>query len=117
MLRCVYYNLNYAGFPAITVTPSSQSVEVTLAATFTATVTGVGPFTYQWQKGNKILHEETGNTYTVYNASSEDQSYYRCRVFNIHRNSAVSNRVWLQVTSMYALHNYMHVNDALKFDL
>ena len=100
MLKCVYCNLNYAGFPAITVTPSSQSVEVTLAATFTATVTGMGPFTYQWQKGNKILHKETGTTYTVYNASKEDQSYYRCRVFNVHGNSAVSHRVWLQVTSM-----------------
>ena len=90
----------YVGFPAITVTPSSQNVEVTLAAIFTATVTGVGPFSYQWQKENIILHKETGRTYTVYNASVEDQGYYRCRIFNIHGNSVVSNRVWLQVTSM-----------------
>ena len=107
-MRCVNYNLNHVGFLAITVTPSSQSVEVTLAATFTATVTGVGPFTYQWWKGNKILLKETGSTYTVYNATIEDQSYYRCQVFNIHQNSAVSDRVWLQVTSMlYKIIIYM----------
>ena len=82
-------------------TPSSQSVEVTLTATFTAIVTGVGPFTYQWQKGNKILHKQTGNTLTVYNASTEDQSHYRCRIFNIHGNSDISDRVWLQVISMF----------------
>ena len=96
-----YIKLTHVGFPAITVTPSNQSVEVTLSVTFTATVTGVGPFTYQWQKGNKILHKETGSTYTVYNASEEDQSHYRCRVFNVYGNSAVSDRVWLRVTSMF----------------
>ena len=84
-------------------TPSSQSVEVTLTAMFTAVVTGVGPFTYQWQKGNKIMYKETGNTFTVHNASTEDQSHYRCRVFNIHGDSAISDRVWLQVISMFYL--------------
>ena len=92
--------MNYIGFPSITVTPSSQSVEVTLAATFTAAVTGVAPFTYQWWRGNAILKNETGNTYTVYDASTEDQSYYSCHVFNILGDSAVSDRVWLQVISM-----------------
>ena len=96
----MYYNLIHVGFPTIILTPSSQSVEVTLMATFTAKANGTGPFTYQWQKGNKILHKETGTTYTVNNASEEDQSHYRCRVFNVYGNSAVSDRVWLKVTSM-----------------
>ena len=84
----------------MTVLPSNLSVEVTFSAKFTATVTGVGPFTYQWQRGNKILTKETGNMYRIYNASHIDQDYYRCYVSNSHGDSAVSNRVWLQVTSM-----------------
>ena len=100
--------MNYVGFPTITVTPSSQSVEVTLRAMFTATVTGVGPFTYQWQKENTILPEETETTFTVYNTSEENQSHYRCRVINIYGNSAVSDRVWLKVTSMF-LHVYVRI--------
>ena len=91
---------DFVGYPAITVTPTNQSVEVTLSATFTATVTGVGPFTYQWWRGNRILMNEIGSTYTVYNASTEDQSYYRCQVFNTFGDSAVSDRAWLQVISM-----------------
>ena len=95
-----YIKVNHVGFPAITVTPSNQSVEVTLSVTFTATVTGVGPFTYQWWRGNRILENETWSTYTLYNASTEDESYYRCHVFNTFRDSAVSDRAWLQVISM-----------------
>ena len=84
----------------MTVAPSNQSVEVTFSVKFTATVTGVGPFTYQWIRGNKIFTKETGNVYRIHNASQIDQNYYRCYVSNSHGDSAVSDRVWLQVTSM-----------------
>ena len=90
----------YVGFPSVTVTPTNQSVEVTLTAKFTAIVTGAGPFTYQWQKGNEILRGETSSTYTVYNASQKDQNYYSCSIYNVYGDPAVSNRVWLQVTSI-----------------
>ena len=89
----------------VNVTPPIQTVEVTLTAKFTATVTGLGPFIYQWQKGDEMLTDETKSTYTVYNASHEDQNYYRCLVNNNFGDYTVSNRVWLQITSMYvALH-------------
>ena len=85
--------------------PSIQSVEVTLTTILTARVTGVGPFTYQWQRGDEILTDETKSTYTVYNASHEDQNYYRCLVNNNFGDYTVSNRVWLQITSVYvAMH-------------
>ena len=93
----------HVGLPSVTVTPSVQTVEITLTARFTATVTGVGPFTYQWERGDKVLTDETRNTYLVYNASQEDQNYYRCIVTNKFAGSTVSNRFWLQVTSMYEL--------------
>ena len=91
------------GLPSVIVTPSAQIVEVTLMATFTATVTGMGPFNYQWQRGNQILTNETKRTYVVYNASQEDEEYYRCQVTNNFGNSAVSNMVSLQVTSMHPI--------------
>ena len=89
----------YVGFPTVTVTPSNQSVEVTLTAIFTAIVTGAGTFTYQWQRGNEILGGETGSTYTVHNVSQNDQDYYSCSIYNLYGDSAVSDRVWLHVTS------------------
>ena len=49
--------------------PSSQSVEVTLTATFTTNVTGVGPFTYQWRRNGTILGEETEDTLSITNNS------------------------------------------------
>ena len=68
-------------------------------ATFTAMVTGLGPFTYRWQRGNQILTKEASSTYTIRNASEEDQNYYRCHVSNINGYSVVSDAVWLQVIS------------------
>ena len=90
------------GLPSVTVAPLIQTVEVTLTAQFTATVSGVGPFTYQWERGNKILTDESTKTYVVYNASQEDQNYYRCIVTNKFGGSVVSNKLWLQVTRMLA---------------
>lgn len=95
------------GFPVVTVMPSNQSVEVTLTAMFTATATGKGPLHYQWQRGNKILMKETGRMYIIHNASEKDQNYYRCHVSNQHGDSAVSDRVWLQVTSMPFVYQMM----------
>ena len=85
------------GLPVVNVSPSIQTVEVTRTAKFTATVTGVGPFTYQWQRGDQFLTDETKNTYVVQNASKEDQTYYRSLVTNNFGDSVVSNKVWLQV--------------------
>ena len=85
------------GLPVVNVSPSIQTVEVTLTAKFIAKVTGVGPFTYQWQRGDQILTDETKNTYLVQNASKEDQNYYRCLVTNNFGDSVVSNKVRLQV--------------------
>ena len=85
----------------VTVTPLSQSVEVTHTAKFTAIVTGVGPFNYQWQKGKQNLAGETGPTLNIYNVMHKHQSNYRCIVSNNFGNTVVSKRVHLRVTSMY----------------
>ena len=86
--------------PVVNVTPSIQTVEVTLTTILTATVTGLGPFTYQWQRGEEILTDETRNTLVIYNVSYEDQSYYRCLITNEFGDLVISNRAWLQVARM-----------------
>ena len=87
----------------VTVTPSTQSVEVTQTAKFTTTVIGIGPFHYQWQRGNDNLTGETISTLIVNNVSHNDQANYSCYVSNNYGDYAISNQVSLQVTSMYKL--------------
>ena len=84
-------------------TPSSQSVEVTHTATFTTTVRGVGSssFTYQWRRGrrNKLIKGETGPILKFDEVSERDQGRYSCHVENMFGDSAVSNAIYLDVTS------------------
>ena len=88
------------GLPQITVTLSAQSIEVTQTVVFTAAVSGVGPFNYQWQRGNGNITGEIGATFTIYDVSESDQANYSCYVSNNYGDSAVSNIVTFQVTSM-----------------
>ena len=90
----------YAGLPKVTVTSSAQSVEVTQSVVFTIAVTGVGPFNYQWQRGNDNITGENGPTFTIYDVSESDQANYSCYVSNNYGDSTISNIVTLQVTSM-----------------
>ena len=82
-------------------TPFDQSVEVTLTAKFNATVKGVGPFTYQWRRGNRNITNENYPTLVMREVTVKDQRYYRCYVTDLYGDSAVSNKVFLQVTSKY----------------
>ena len=87
------------GLPEVVVTIYTQSVEVTQTAIFTATVTGVGAFNYQWQKEGNNINGETGSTFIIYEVSLSDQANYSCYVNNNYGDSAVSS-ISLQVTSM-----------------
>ena len=97
----IYIILKFAGQPDVTVTPFSQSVEVTLTAKFIATVKGVGPFTYQWRRGNNNITNENHSTLVIREVAMKDQRFYRCYVTNLYGDSAVSNKAFLQVTSKY----------------
>ena len=82
---------------------SAQRVEASQTAVFTAAVTGIGPFYYQWQRGNVNITGEIGPTFTIYYVSESDQANYSCYISNNYGDSAVSNIVTLQVTSMQIL--------------
>ena len=89
------------GLPMLVVTLSSQSVEITRTVIFTATVTGLGPFSFQWQKEGRNITGETGSTFVIYNISQNDQANYSCYVSNNYGDSVISNNMSLQVTSMH----------------
>ena len=94
----------------MTVTSFNQSVEVSLIAKFIATVEGVGPFTYQWQRGRRIIKDEVQSTFIINEVSIQDTNYYRCYVTNSYGNSALSNRAFLQVISeLYSINVAMYV--------
>lgn len=57
--------------PAIT-GPANQSVLVGASATFSVTVTGTGPFTYQWFVGGVLIPGATNSSYVKTNAQLGD---------------------------------------------
>ena len=99
-IACKHSYVINVGLPEALVTSSTQVVEVTKTVTFTAAVTGIGPFNYQWQKEGYNITSETGSIFTINNVSSSDQANYSCLVSNDYGDSVVSNIIRLQVTSM-----------------
>ena len=82
--------------------PSSQSVEVTLNATFTTMITGVGSnnFTYQWRHNGTIISEQTDDILIITNVTTHDTGVYNCTVMNQYGDSN-SSSVSLIVTGSY----------------
>ena len=85
----------------MTVMPSSQSVEVTLTATFTTMITGVGSddFTYQWRHNGIIISGETEDTLMITNVMESDSGEYECIVTNKLGDTNTSPVVISMVTS------------------
>ena len=81
--------------------PSSQSVEVTHTAMFTATGSGVGVenFMYQWRHNGTIIAGETGDTLIIRNVMESDSGDYECSVANKYGDSSTSDVVVLIVIS------------------
>ena len=81
--------------------PSSQSVEVTLTATFTTMVTGVGSddFSYQWRHNGAIISGETEDTLMITNVMESNSGKYECIVTNQFGDTNTSPVVMLIVTS------------------
>ena len=68
----------------MTVTPSSQRVDVSQTAKFTATASGVGEetFTYQWKRRGVDIQGETESTLNITNVTKSDGGTYECIVTN-----------------------------------
>jgi len=87
--------------PEVTMTPSSQTVEVTHTAMFTITVSGLGmeSFMYQWKHNGSNITGETGDSLDISNVTESDRGNYECVVSNQYGNSVISDVVVLTITS------------------
>ncbi|MBA4146821.1 MAG: VCBS repeat-containing protein [Verrucomicrobia bacterium] len=69
--------------PVVSSQPASRSVAVGAATTFSATVTGTGPISYQWYKDNIVIGGATGSSYTVSAVQLWDAGSYYLVASNI----------------------------------
>jgi ELWxxDGT repeat protein len=85
--------------PQITAPPASITVPAGNAAGFAVSVSGTGPYTYQWyQNGQAITGNANGPSYTVSAVSSANAGQYTVRVSNSVA-SVLSAAATLTVTS------------------
>ena len=85
--------------PAISEQPSGQTVRVGEDATFSVVASGIGPFTYQWQRNGSDITGATASSYTLANATeADDGASFRVVVSNS-SGSVESNAAVLRVTS------------------
>jgi len=87
--------------PSITTQPSSQTVTVNNAVTFTVLATGSGALSYQWQKDGVDVSGETNSSYTIATTAFSDASSYRVVITNS-GGSVTSNSALLTVQNIAA---------------
>ena len=97
----ITFNFFIAGFPVVTVKPTTSHAEVTQTVTFTAAVREVGlmTFTYQWMHNGSLVDKENGTTLTIANIMESDGGNYSCLVTTIYGETIYSNIVTLIVSS------------------
>jgi len=85
----------------VIVTPSSQSIEVTHTAMFTANVSGVEKenFMYQWRHNGTIITGKTRDTLMIPKVMESDSGDYECIVTNQYGDYKLSDVVVLIITS------------------
>ena len=84
--------------PQITIQPSGSYNMVGLTSTFSVTVTGSGPLTYQWQKNNSDISGATSSQYTTPAIQLSDNGATFCvSIQDTYGSQAKSNTVVLSV--------------------
>ena len=79
LYKIIYTNV---AAPAITDQPEAVSVFAGQPASFSVSVSGATPFTYQWQKDGEDIPGATAATYTIDSAQPSDAGAYRVAVSN-----------------------------------
>ncbi len=85
--------------PLITVQPSSQTVKVGVAATFTVAAAGTSPLSYQWQKGGVNISGATSASYATSLTTLTDSGSQYDAVVSNSLGSVTSNIATLIVNS------------------
>ena len=84
--------------PTITTQPTSQTIAVGSAASFSVTATGSDTLTYQWYKDSSAISGATASTYTISSAATSDAGSYYVTVSNS-GGTATSSTATLTVSS------------------
>jgi len=63
--------------PAIQIQPQSQTVVSGGSVTFSVTVTGTGPFSYQWTSSGGAITGATGSSYTIPSVTANNAGAYQ----------------------------------------
>jgi glucose/arabinose dehydrogenase len=95
----IIYSNNDA--PAITTQPANITVPQGQPATFSVTVSGATPLSYQWKKNGANISGANSASYTINNVQSSDSGKYSVVVTNSF-GSATSNPATLTVTAFNA---------------
>ncbi len=69
--------------PTITVQPQSQSALTGTQVSFSVLATGVGPFTYQWNKAGTAITGATGQSLQLVGLAAADAASYTVTVSNV----------------------------------
>jgi uncharacterized repeat protein (TIGR02543 family) len=110
-----YHSLAIAGaVPAVTV--SNRTVTFGQTTNFTATVTGDGPFTYQWQKNGTNIVDATNGTYTISSAVWSDVGNYAVVVAGAY-GSTTSADATLTVNKASQTVNFENIGDQLTTNI
>lgn len=97
-----YYGLTMSAAtaaPTLTNQPSSTSVTAGNAVSFTVTVSGTAPFTYQWKKEGTAITGATSAIYTINAVATSDAGSYTVVVTNS-VGAATSTAATLTVTAV-----------------
>ena len=86
-----------AGAPSITAQPANQTVTVGQTATFSVTVAGTTPFSYQWQKGTTAISGASSASYTTAPTTTADSGSQFSVVVTNAIGNATSNAATLTV--------------------
>ena len=82
--------------PQITQHPLSKKKNPGISITFSITVSGMPPVSYQWLKDGAPINNAVADSYTIDSISENDEGYFTCRVTN-DAGSLVSNAAKLSV--------------------
>ena len=86
-----------AAAPSITAQPANQTVTAGQTATFSVTVAGTTPFSYQWQKGTTAISGATSASYTTAPTTTSDSGSQFSVVVTNAVGNATSNAATLTV--------------------
>jgi len=81
----VYVHKDPPGITSFTSNISSSLLDLLTDTllTFSVTVSGYAPYSYQWYKDDVVIPKGTLPTFTIYKTSIPDTGYYYCKISNI----------------------------------